>query len=332
MLGLDPGAAERCRSPAAIERAREADFEVELGDGVVEAHESGSGFLALGEGGLACSRRPSDATDDPDGDEDDERGTAEHHECRDDPSQDGCDDLRHPRGRSQASAPSTRSRSRQLVDIVDRRLGTVCLVRPAEAPAHEDHRDAVHGAALDVVMPVADQDGAAGVEPLGVEAAQGLGDDVGLGAQRALVEGRADDRGEMRRETEVVHEGVDLDLGLGARRRLRDAVAAEIRDELADTREELRAGGVAVGLAERAVERHGLGGLRSGVMPTFAWNDSNIGGPIQCTSSARVGGFLPKCSSVIVRRRRMPSEASTTVPSTSHRTQVHGERIGMRSA
>src|SRR6478735_5825005 len=64
-------------------------------------------------------------------------------------------------------------------------------------------------------------------------------------------------------------------------------------------------------------------------MPTFTWNDWYIGGPIQCTSSARVGGRLPKCSRAIVRRRRMPSDASTIVPSTSHSTQVHGDRLGI---
>ena len=31
----------------------------------------------------------------------------------------------------------------------------------------------------------------------------------------------------------------------------------------------------------------------------MTWNDSNIGGPIQCTSSARVGAVRPKCSRAI---------------------------------
>ena len=62
-------------------------------------------------------------------------------------------------------------------------------------------------------------------------------------------------------------------------------------------------------------------------MQVFSGGQPGIG-----TSSARVGACLPKCSRVIVRRRRMPSDASTIVPSTSQSTQVHGERFGMRPA
>ena len=40
----------------------------------------------------------------------------------------------------------------------------------------------------------------------------------------------------------------------------------------------------------------------------------------------------PKCSSVMVSRRRMPSEASTIVPSTSQRMHDQGQMSGMGSS
>ncbi len=77
---------------------------------------------------------------------------------RDEPAQDGGGQV------SGIAHPASRRRSRELVDGVDGGLRAVGLVRPAEAPAHEDHRHAVRRAALDVVVPVADQHRAAGVD------------------------------------------------------------------------------------------------------------------------------------------------------------------------
>ena len=149
----------------------------------------------------------------------------------------------------------------QLVDGRDAERRVVALVRVAESPAHEDHGNAVGETALDIMVPVADEDRAGGVGAEFAQPSQRLGDDVGLGGERGLVRRGAHGREERRPESEVIDQGVDLVLGLRARRRLGDTRRVQVVDQLGDARIRPHVGRVPVGLAEGAVERHGLGRL-----------------------------------------------------------------------
>ena len=102
-----------------------------------------------------------------------------------------------------------------LVDVIDHGVCALGLVRPAEAPAHEDHRDPVFGGSLDVVVAVADQDRARRVVSREAQTVQGLLDDVGLGSARlehsfALADGPGGQVSVYRRLRTVTPEGETL--------------------------------------------------------------------------------------------------------------------------
>src|SRR5690606_28252849 len=83
--------------------------------------------------------------------------------------------------------PLPQEQGAQLVDVVDGCLRPLGLVRPAEPPSHEDDGHAVHGAAVDVVVAIADEHGAVDRGPGRLEPAQRLPHDLGLRAAGALV-------------------------------------------------------------------------------------------------------------------------------------------------
>lgn len=88
--------------------------------------------------------------------------------------------------RSDQSSISSRARSSSIVST-DAAAPSLWYAASG-SPAHEDHRHVLCRAALDVVMPIADQDGTRGVGARRLKPAQRLGHDVGLRGEGLLVE------------------------------------------------------------------------------------------------------------------------------------------------